>query len=453
MKRVGKIEFKTKDYVSWLFYSNKQYIRGLLLIILIFYTAFSFLDYIEDSISFKTLLFIRLYIGLPALLIAFTLSFVNKMQQYVRTINATALFIVNMSITLMYYHLLPTEKAFISFYSGLIITTASLSLSMSNVRLSNLYIIISTITFIMVSVFKHNLITTNKLQFIESTTFLIVSSGFWIFANTIIDKFSKKLYFTQKKISLERDRINTQKEKFEKLNTTKNQFFSIIAHDLRSPFNTLIGYFSILIKDKNEYISIKRDEILRIYFHIRRTYNLLNNILIWGRSQLRHSYFQPQTYIVKDIVYENRDLFYEIAASKNIQITYQIDYNSFVYCDKEMICTILRNLILNAIKFTNSGGNITVLANKHTTKEVEFAVIDNGIGISDVIRKKILEANEQYTTPGTDYEEGSGIGLMISQEFLTLHKRKLNIESTINKGSKFYFHMPCEAKSQKQNIK
>ncbi len=453
MNRVGKIEFENKDYVSWLFYSNKQYIRGLIIFILLFYTAFSFLDYIEDSYSFKTILYIRFFIGLPALSIALILSYIDKMQKYLRSINATALLIINLSISLMYYNLFPGEKAFNTIYSGLIITTASLSLSMSNIRLSNTYILLSTTTFILVSIFKHNLLSQDKLLFIESSTFLIVSSGFWIFANTIIDKFSKKLFLTQKRICVERDKISTQKEKFEKLNTTKNQFFSIISHDLRSPFNTLIGYFSILIQNKNENISIRRDEILRIYFHIRRTYNLLNNILIWGRSQLRNNYFQPQTYIVKDIVFENRDLFYEISASKNIQINYQIDHNTFVYCDKEMICTILRNLILNAIKFTESGGNINIIAKKYSSKEIEFAVVDNGIGFSDEIRKKILAANEQYTTPGTDYEEGSGIGLMISQEFLHLHQRELKIESKINQGSKFYFYLPRDGKSYKRSSK
>ncbi len=447
MNRDGKTKIEIKDYVSWLFYSNKKYIRGLMLVVLLIYPALSILDYFGDNFSYKTLLNIRLFIGIPVLITAFILSYVEKMQPYLRTINATALFIVNLSISLMYYYLSPDESAFTSFYSVLIIMTASLSLSMSNVRLSNTYIVISTTTFIAISIFKHNLLSANKLLFIVSTTFLIASSFFWIFANTIIDKFSKNLFLTQKKISVERDDISTEKEKFEKLNTTKNQFFSIISHDLRSPFNTLIGYFSILLQNKEETISVKREEILRIYFHVRRTYNLLNNILIWGRSQLRENYFQPQTYVIKDIIYENRDLYYEISSSKNIKITYQIDYYEFVYCDKEMICTIIRNLILNAIKFTKSGGEITIIAKKYSSKDIEFAVVDNGIGFSDQIRKKILSASEQYTTPGTDNEEGSGIGLMISQEFLNLHQRELKIKSKINYGSKFYFYLPRDVKS------
>jgi len=450
MKRVGKIKIDTQDYVSWLFASNKQFIRGLILILLIFYPAFSILDYFEDSFSFKTILYIRLFIGLPALTIALVSSFIGRIQKYLRTINATALLIVNLSISLMYYHLIPEENAFKTFFSGLIITTASLSLSMSNVRLSNIYIILSTITYISISIFKHHLLDNNKFLFIESTSLLIASTGFWIFANTIIDKFSKKLYLAQKKISTERDNISTQKDKFEKLNATKNQFFSIVSHDLRSPFNTLIGYFSILLQDKEKNISIKRDEILRIYFHIRRTYNLLNNILIWGRSQLRETYFQPQTYVIKDIVFENRELYNEISSSKNISIKYNVDEDDFVYCDKEMIGTIIRNLTLNAIKFTKTGGEITISAKKHSNKEIEFALVDTGIGITPQIKKKILKANEQYTTPGTDNEEGSGIGLMICQEFLHLHQRELRIDSKINYGSKFYFYLPRDAKSMKR---
>ncbi len=449
MNKDEKIKYGNKDFVLWLFYSNKQYIRSLFFVILIFYPAFGILDYYATNTSFKTILFIRLFIGLPTLIIALSLSYINRMQIYLRTINSTALFIINLSISLMYYHLTSDENAFNTFYSGLIITTASLSLSMGNIRLSNTFIIISTFTFIAVGIFKHNLFTYNKLLFIESSTFLITSAGFWIFANTIIDGFSKKLFQTQRKICLERDNISTQKEKFEKLNTTKDQFFSIISHDLRSPFNTLIGYFSILTQNKEENFTVKRTEILRIYFHIRRTYNLLNNILIWGRSQLRNNYFQPQTYIIKDILFENKDLLKEIALSKNINLTYNCDDYEFVFCDKEMIGTIVRNLVLNAIKFTKTGGNITIIARKHSPKEIEIAVIDTGIGISSTIKNKILKAAEQYTTPGTENEEGSGIGLMICQEFLNLHQRELKIESKLNNGSKFYFYLPSNKNSFK----
>ncbi len=451
MNPAGEIRKGNEDFVLWLFYSNRKYIRSLIIIVLIFYPAFAILDYNATKSSFNTLLNIRLFTGIPALVAALTLSFVKKFQVHLRTINATALFIVNLSISLMYYHLTPDENAFDSYYTGLIITTACLSLSMSNIKLSNTYIIISTLTFISISILKHHLLTFNKLLFIQSTTFLITSAGFWIFANTIIDRFSKKLFQTQKKISSERDYISTQKEKYEKLNTTKNQFFSIISHDLRSPFNTLIGYFSLLLQNEEKDFMVKRDEILRIYFHIRRTYNLLNNILVWGKSQLRNNYFQPQTYVIKDIIYENKDLFKEIASSKNIKITYIIDDYEFVYCDKEMIGTIIRNLVLNALKFTKSSGEVTIIARKHTQKEIEVAVIDTGIGISLKTKRKILKADEQYTTPGTDNEEGSGIGLMICQEFLNLHQKQLNIDSKVNHGSKFYFFLPQNAPQQISN--
>ncbi|MCW3804229.1 sensor histidine kinase [Plebeiibacterium marinum] len=432
-----------KDYVLWLFYSNKQYIRSLFVILLVVFPAFSMLDYYSNPISFNNLLYIRIFIGIPILAIPIILSYTEKIQVYLRIINATALFIINLSISLMYFFIKPEEYAFNTFYSGLMITTASLSLSMSRVNLTNWYIILSTIVFILVSVFKHDLIYENKLLFIKSSTFLVASSAFWIFANTVINRFARKLYDAQKKISQEKDLIHFQKDKFERLNTTKDQFLSIISHDLRSPFNTLIGYFSIMLQNKQEQFTVKREEIQRIYFHIRRTYNLLNNILIWSRSQLRNNYFQPQTYVIKDIIFENKELYMEIASAKNISLTYIVDDYEFVYCDRDMISTIIRNLILNSIKFSNYGGEITIRAQKESNFTIEFAIIDNGIGMSPQVRKKLLKAEEQYSTPGTEREEGSGIGLMICKEFLNVHGTDLKIDSKQGIGSKFYFILPA----------
>lgn len=434
-----------RDYTYWLFKSNKHYIRNLLLLYISIYPLFSILDYYASSTSFFTNIHIRLFIGLPLLIVAYTCTFIPKLIPYIRTINATALLVMNLSISIMYASLSPTNGAFDNYFSGLIITIATLGLSMSKILLINTYIIISALTFMCISFFVHNLHIENPLLFIRSSTFITVASGLFMVSSGVIERFSLKLFNTQECISREKDRISHQKDTLENLNQTKDRFFSIISHDLRSPFTSLIGYFDILLNNDKQEFKVKKEDIQKIFLHTRRTYNLLNNLLNWSKTQLNQYNHKPQQYNLNEIFSENSSLYREIANQKEIKITHSFPNGSKVYCDKEMIATIVRNLIFNAIKFTRSNGEIHLTGKQISDNELEIAVVDNGIGISDTDIENILSTSAHHTQAGTHNEKGAGIGLIICNDILKKHHSRMQIESKKNIGSKFFFILPINS--------
>ncbi len=430
------------DFVIWLFDSNKHYIRNLLLLYISFYPLFAIFDYYNTSQSFSTIFNIRLYFGAPPLIASYACTFIPKLFGKIRTINATALLMMNLSISLMYISIDPNESGFDSFYTGLIITIATLGISMSSITLTSVFISLSAISFILISVFVHHLPSSNPFLFARSTIYILIASGLFMVIGVILERFSLKLYHAHKRLYYEKGEIIDEKEKLENLNKTKDRFFRIISHDLRSPFTSLVGYFDLLLRDDKKEFSVKKSDIQKIYLHARRTYNLLNNLLNWTKTQLNQYDFKPYQHNLQDIFSDNKSLYREIANQKEISIIHTFPKNAKVFCDKEMIATIVRNLIFNAIKYTKPNGEINLVANPTDDNKIEIAVIDNGIGISKENIDKILNTNVHYTSRGTFNEEGAGIGLIICHDLLKRHNTRLQIESLKNSGSKFYFVLP-----------
>ncbi len=435
------------DFEKWLFNSNKHYIRNLLLLYIVGYLLFAILDFHSTAISFNRLFNIRISIGIPALIIALICSYIYKLQSKLRLINASAILIMNLTISLMYAGLSPESNGFYTFFSGLLIALATLGISMSSIAITITYIGLSALSFVAVSFFIHHLHIQDPLLFYKSSSYILVASILFIVAAVVIERFSVKLYKAQKNISQEKDQISSQKDVLENLNETKDRFFTIISHDLRSPFTSLIGYFDILLKSEKKEYKVNKSDIQTIYLHARRTYNLLNNLLNWTKTQLNQYNFDPKRYKVADIFKENQSLYREIALQKEITITHTFPKDQRVYCDKEMITTIVRNLIFNAIKFTKPKGEIFLKATPLSEKEIELAVIDTGIGISTKDINNILHPNIHYTQKGTHNEKGAGIGLIICNDLLKKHNTNLQIESKRNVGSKFFFILPTAPES------
>ncbi|SMO86414.1 Signal transduction histidine kinase [Saccharicrinis carchari] len=432
----------TRKYTRWLFENNKQYIRNLLLMYMSLYPIFAVLHSYGTSKPFSTLASLSFFAGLPLLIAAYVCTFIDKCVPYIRTINATAFLGVSLNITLTYaYHILGYDTLD-SYYTILVISLAMLGLSMSKVLLINLYIALSAILFILISVFVHELPTYNSHLFVRSSTYVIVASGLFTMAGLVIDRFLFKLFCAQKNITKEIVKISDQKDTLENLNETKDRFFSIISHDLRSPFTSLIGYFDILLRNDGKEFKVRKDDIEKIYLHVRRTYNLLNNLLNWSKTQLNEYEHKPKRYKLGPIFAENRSLYREIASQKGIKITHSYPRNAMVYCNKEMIATIIRNLIFNAIKFTRSRGEIHLSARQIGENEIEIAVKDNGIGMHDKDIDKVLNPTIHHVKKGTHSEKGAGIGLIICNDILKKHNSKMQIESKRNVGSKFFFVLP-----------
>ncbi|MCK4662739.1 MAG: PAS domain-containing protein [Bacteroidales bacterium] len=241
-------------------------------------------------------------------------------------------------------------------------------------------------------------------------------------------------------------KIEKQRDELQIANATKDKFFSIIAHDLRGPFSNFVSLTKIIVDSFNSIKEITlKDYLKEIQNSAQKTYNLLENLLDWSRSQQGDIKYEPKNVEISLIVNENIELLKNMAEKKNIKIDSYIPDNIFGYIDENMIKTVLRNLISNAIKFSDKKGKIDV---SFTTKGKfhEITISDTGIGIKQEDIKKLFRIDVHHTTMGTQKEKGTGLGLILCKEFVEKHGGKITIKSKIGKGSKFIFTIPVNSK-------
>ena len=250
---------------------------------------------------------------------------------------------------------------------------------------------------------------------------------------------------THIKISQQNQILKAQSQELQKLNADKDRFITILAHDLKSPFNTILGFLSLLTKNVRKYDADKIDEQLSYIQGVaQNTFKLLEDILTWVRSNAGKLPFAPQqvnlTTLCQSVI-ENLQL---QAHSKNITIDQVATADQLIFADKDMIHTVLRNLVSNAIKYTKSGGGITISAqqdNDNTT----ITVSDNGVGMTEQQIKKLFDISEKISTEGTDNEPGTGFGLMLCKDFVERHGGKIWVNSEVGKGSDIIFTLPKKA--------
>jgi PAS domain S-box-containing protein len=225
-------------------------------------------------------------------------------------------------------------------------------------------------------------------------------------------------------------------------NVTKDRFFSIIGHDLRSPFSSIIGISEILVAqiEEKDYEGI--DNYARIiYDSSKRAMNLLTNLLDWSRAQTGKIEFNPEYFEFVTSINEVVELYNDSAEQKSIGISKKLPRDIPVVADKAMVKTILRNLISNAIKFTNPGGEIIIRA-EQKGKELIVSVADNGVGIKKGDIDKLFRIDHNHSTLGTNEEKGTGLGLLLCKEFIEMHGGKIWAESNEAKGCIFNFSLP-----------
>lgn len=250
-------------------------------------------------------------------------------------------------------------------------------------------------------------------------------------------------------------KINEQKNELQKVNAAKDKMFSLIGHDLRGPVGTIKSFLDLILENPEMAESGETIVILKtMQQSLGSAYNLLDNLLLWARSQRGKIDFNPAEFIISQPINESVSLIVEAANNKEIDLVKEINYLGNVYGDQIMITTVLRNLISNAIKFTPKKGEIIVrtelkvLEENGTSNEMaEISIIDNGIGISDEMIDLIIKTDGNFSTLGTEKEQGSGLGINICIDFLKRHKQELFIEN--NKitqknieGSTFRFYLP-----------
>jgi signal transduction histidine kinase len=226
------------------------------------------------------------------------------------------------------------------------------------------------------------------------------------------------------------------------LNATKDKFFSIIAHDLRNPFNIVTGFSDLLLKKINTLPQEKITKYLEmIHSSSTKGNNLLENLLQWSRNQTGSISFNPIKLNLFEIVEEATNFFRSDIERKNIIISNLIDHHITILADDNMIKTIFRNLISNATKFTHDGGRISLSSNVIDSL-VELSVTDTGVGIPDKDIVNLFQIDFSLTTKGTANETGTGLGLILCKEFIEKHNGKIFVESKVGKGTTFKFTLP-----------
>ncbi len=236
--------------------------------------------------------------------------------------------------------------------------------------------------------------------------------------------------------------IKLKNEELHEINATKDKFFNIIAHDLKNPFNTIMGFSEILVEQVKEKDYDGIDKYAGFILQSsRHALVLLMNLMDWARSQTGRMEFIPEHFEMVELINEVKQLSDDTARQKTITISRDIPHNAIVFADKAMISTVLRNLVSNAIKFTKLGGEINISA-KETPDELIISVADNGVGISKDRIEKIFRLDKSYSTSGTNNEKGTGLGLIICKEFVEKHGGKIWIESEEDEGSRFSFTIP-----------
>jgi signal transduction histidine kinase len=251
------------------------------------------------------------------------------------------------------------------------------------------------------------------------------------------------------RITSEIERIKAQNElelsekELRILNASKDKFFSIIAHDLKAPFNSLLGFSEVLINkiQKNDFDQVKKFAHL-IHTVSKQSYALLNNLLDWSLSRTDGMKFNPMKINLNELLNANIKYFKSIVQDKKITIDSTIKNDIEIFADRNMLNTILRNLVSNAIKYTPQDGVITISACT-SNNELIISIMDTGIGIEAEIIKKLFKIEESVSTKGLNNENGTGLGLLLCKDFVEKHKGKIWVESEVGKGSTFSFTLPC----------
>ena len=259
--------------------------------------------------------------------------------------------------------------------------------------------------------------------------------------NTRLEERQQQIEEQAGKLREQADELSINNQTLTRLNATKDKFFSIIAHDLKNPFASILGFCEILSSRYSSYDDKKRLYLIEIIERsANNIYKLLENLLQWARSQTGGISFSPESFHLDEAMITVQDLLDESLAEKGLTLVNNIPRNYKIFADKNMINTVIRNLLTNAIKFSESG-EIKIEA-KRENGSSRISITDHGIGIRKEIRDKLFEVDRSKSTEGTRGETGTGLGLIICKEFVEKHEGIIGVESEPGRGSTFFFTIP-----------
>lgn len=236
--------------------------------------------------------------------------------------------------------------------------------------------------------------------------------------------------------------LEKQKADLDRINKTKDQMFLIISHDLRGPIGNLKSLIELLLEDDEISQNQNLLETFSVFMKsVQSVSDLLENLLLWAKTQRGEVKFEPENITLNNVINRNLQLFKSIADLKGIKLSIDLEGSFEVFADKNMLMTVVRNLLSNALKYTQKGGEIKIGVHKNSSLYTVF-VSDNGVGFDNETANKIFDTKTFYTTSGTNNEIGSGLGLTLCKEFTEQNGGKMWAESTPGKGASFYFSIP-----------
>jgi signal transduction histidine kinase len=310
-------------------------------------------------------------------------------------------------------------------------------------------------------------------NFLLALAFLVLISLFLLYnrflfitrSNRLLEKQKEEISQNNQKLMVLNKNLLEQKQKVEELNqklnqtnhrllesekhlidtnATKDKFFSIISHDLRNPFASIVSFSRILKRDIQNLGKEELQELAReLDKSVLKINNLLENLLQWSRTQTGKMKYHPEYLAVNDLVRDNVNLFSGNAREKEIILVDSVDTDLVVFADQNMTNTVIRNLMSNALKYSDAGGKI-IIKSQVKNKMANISIIDDGVGMTNDQMAQLWNVNTIHTTYGTRDEKGSGLGLLLCKEFIEKQGGEISVKSEKGKGSEFAFSLPLE---------
>lgn len=308
----------------------------------------------------------------------------------------------------------------------------------------NLLVIVSilSIVLLILSYSRYRIIVKSKKILEEKQIEISRANTNLLEKNAKLSEHEQKLEFLNKELNEANQNLLKSEKKLMAINASKDKFFSIISHDLRNPFASISSFSRIIKRDIK---SMSQQELIELVSEmdasILKINNLLDNLLMWSRSQSGKNIFFSQSISLLEVVNDNIELFSASAKEKGVSLKSEVSKGISVYADKNMLDTIIRNLISNAVKYSKSDGIVSVTAITKGQNAV-ISIIDNGVGISDEDKIKLFNSELFHSTYGTNEEKGSGLGLKICKEFVEKLGGEITFESQQGVGSEFTFSVP-----------
>lgn len=412
---------------------GQEAIRFWAITYLLFYISFAYVDYLAAPVSYTQLWLIRLAI-VPFFFFSILSTCFDSLMSYRRLINSLMVFSVPFSITLMIPIVDATEWARYIYFAGIAISVFPIGFILMEVKTSAIVIALVGISYFLVIGVGMDYQQGDTRFFLMTSCFVMTGFAATLLATYLLEGNQRK--------------ILEQSDELQALVDLKDRFIRILAHDLRAPCSNVSGFADLYLKDPGAFES---KETAHLFHEMKKSatgmQNLLQNLLEWSRLKHSGQLVHPILFKVNDVVQDNID--FAIGAAKLKEITLNSscsDSELTIYSDVNMISTILRNLISNAIKFSYRGGQI--LVNFCTQEDFLYlSVKDEGVGISFAIRESLFDVTANNSTPGTSNEPGTGLGLVLCREMAAKCKGEIQVESTEDVGSTFTLKVPIHLKT------